>query len=174
MEGTIGTASDDFRPKIYGLLGMNFFRINDLENAKKYTELALSDCERTGDRKGMVIYTENLKILVSRDSDSVAQCRRQVAKAQDLSDHLQYEYSNKILLETLINIEQNPDLRYYRSKVYGLIGSNNFRLGDMQHAKHYTELAINDCETDGDVKGIRIYKENLRVILEKIGGCTTK
>jgi len=109
--------------------------------------------------------------LTFRQRDGLAydivQCRKQVAKAQDFSDNLQYEYSNKLLERILIDIELNPELRCYRSKVYGLMGSNNFRLGDLQHARWRTELAIRDCESDGDDTGIGIYKENLQIISKK-------
>jgi tetratricopeptide (TPR) repeat protein len=167
MQGITGRAIDEYRPKVYGLLGTNFFRINNLSKARQYTEHALTDCERTGDRGGVAAYTENLAIILAADPESsVAQCRKNIAKAQDLSDQMRYEYSNTILREVLADIKQNPELRSYRSKVYGLMGLNHFRLDDLQHAKKYTELAVHDCEADGDDKGIRIYKENLRVISE--------
>jgi tetratricopeptide (TPR) repeat protein len=175
LEGTMGSAVDDLRPKTYGKLGTNFFRLNDLNRARKYTELALSGCELTGDKEGITIYKKNLAVLLgaSNPNSSVVQCRKQVVKAQDFSDHLQYEYSNKLLEMVLIDIELNPELRCYRSKVYGLMGSNNFRLGDLQHARRRTELAIRDCESDGDDTGIRIYKENLQIISKKEVGVNT-
>ena len=121
------------------------------------------ECKRTGDRQGIAIYTENLAfcLAAAKPNTLATQCRKQIAKAQNLSDQLRYEYSNKILREVLIDIEQFPELQCYRSKTYGLIGSNNFRLGNVQDAKQYTELAIQDCKKDGGDKGTRIYEENL-------------
>jgi hypothetical protein len=44
------------------------------------------------------------------------------------------------------------------------MGSNYYRLDDMQHAKDYTELAIQSCREDSDDKGVRVYTENLKVV----------
>lgn len=165
MQGSLGSAIDDSRPKVYGLLGTNFFRMDDPGQARKYTELALRDCERTGDQEGVSIYTENLATLLAADPEcALAQCRRKIARAQDLSDQLRYAESTALLHAALGDIEQNPELRSYRSKVHGLMGSNFFRLGETARARELTERAVQDCEADRDDKGVRIYRENLRVI----------
>ena len=160
-----GSAVDRYRPKIYGLLGSNYFRMEDFGKAKRYTDLALADCERTGDREGVSVYTDTLATLLAADSNSqAAHCRKTIAKAQDFSDELQQERSNGLLREVIKEIEKNPELRFYRAKVYGLMGSNYYHLDDMQHAREYTELAIKICKAEGDDKGVRIYKENLNAI----------
>ena len=83
MEGCVGSAKDELRPKIYGLIGTNFFRINDLSKAREYTEIALFECKRTGDRQGIAIYTENLAfcLAVAKPNTLATQCRKQIAKA---------------------------------------------------------------------------------------------
>jgi hypothetical protein len=53
----------DYRPKIYGLLGLNYYKTNDLVEAKRYTELALKDCASFDDLEGSSIYQENLRII---------------------------------------------------------------------------------------------------------------
>lgn len=165
MRGSTGTAIDELRPKIYGLLGTNYFRMEDLANARHYTELALMDCERTGDLEGVAVYTENLAMLLTTESNSpTAHCRKTIAKAQDFSDQFRYERSNALLRDVIEDIKANTELRPYRSKVYGLMGSNYYRLDDIQHAKDYTELAIQSCKEDGDDKGVRVYTENLKVV----------
>ncbi len=165
MRKSIGSAINQFRPKVYGLLGTNYFRMEDFAKARQYTELALVDCERTSDREGVAVYTENLAVLLAKDSSApAAHCRKTIAKAQDFSDELRYEHSNALLREVIEDIEADPELRPYRSKAYGLMGSNYYWLDDMQNAKDYTELAIQACKEDRDDKGVRVYKENLKVV----------
>jgi tetratricopeptide (TPR) repeat protein len=165
MGGCVGSAIDTLRPKIYGLLGTNHFRTGEFVKAREYTELALADSERTNDRQGVAVYTENLATLLAMDANSpAAHCRKTIAKAQDLSDKLWYERSNVLLREVSEAIEVHPELRSYQSKVYGLMGFNYFRLGEIQHARDYTERAMQYCREDRDHKGVRVYAENLKVI----------
>jgi tetratricopeptide (TPR) repeat protein len=165
MKGAWGSAIDEYRPKIYGWLGTNYFRLDNLGQSGRYFELALRDCERTGDRKGVVIYSENLQSLLAANPESVfTEVRKDIAKAQDLSDSLRYEDSNSILQKVLDNMNRDTAAQAYRPKVHGLLGSNYFRLGDLQRAREQTEQALEECERVGDDDGIRIYKENLRVI----------
>jgi hypothetical protein len=165
MEGASGSAVDRYRPKIYGQLGVNAFRLGDYAAARRFTELALADCERTGDEKGVEVYAQNLATLSAVDADGpTAQCRRAVVKAQQLSDGMRYEYSNEILGDVLRSIEANPALLTYRAKARGLMGLNFYRVGDLARAREFTELALGDCDKGGDQAGARIYRENLRVI----------
>ncbi len=52
----------------------------------------------------------------------------------------------------------------YQVNRRGLLGSNYFRLGDLQRAREHTERALEECEKNGDDDGVRIYRDNLRVI----------
>lgn len=164
MHGTIGNAIDELRPKVYGQLGTNYFHSGDLAAARRYTLLALEECERTGDQDGVAVYTENLATLAAREDGPTATCRRTIAQAQRLSDGMQYEYSNALLQGVLSDIEQTPALRSFRAKVHGLMGSNHYQVRDFENALMSTEAAMLDCEANGDAKGTRIYRENLRVI----------
>jgi hypothetical protein len=49
--------------KIYGLLGLNHFRLGSLPTARRYTELALTECRRRRDLVGDSVYTANLKAI---------------------------------------------------------------------------------------------------------------
>ena len=63
--GKLETTSelDEYRPKVFGLLGMNFFRINDLQQAWHFTSLAIPESVRQGDAKATMIYTANLDVI---------------------------------------------------------------------------------------------------------------
>jgi hypothetical protein len=169
MENFEGSAIDQYRPRVYGLLGTNCFSLRDLPNARKYTALALEDCRRTGDEEGVRTYTENMA-LFSGDSRAatlpVVRVRKEIARAQDLSDDVRYEESNAVLEAVLreMNSLQVGSQESFRCKLYGLLGLNLFRLGQMTDARHYTELALKHCKQDGDEEGVRIYSRNIAVI----------
>jgi hypothetical protein len=174
MENNTGSAVDQYRPKVYGLLGTNYFWLRDLPNARKYTVLALEDCRRTGDEEGVRTYTENMALFSSGtdhgDSQAatlpVIRFRKEIARAQDLSDEVRYDESNEVLDAVLREMNSLPvgSQEAFRGKLYGLLGLNFFRLGKMADAGHYTELALKHCKQDGDEEGVRIYSSNIAVI----------
>jgi tetratricopeptide (TPR) repeat protein len=53
----------EYRGKIYGLLGLNWFRLSDREKAQRYTELALAACTSKSDEEGVRIYSVNLGVI---------------------------------------------------------------------------------------------------------------
>ncbi|GAB3474191.1 hypothetical protein [Amycolatopsis cihanbeyliensis] len=55
--------SDHYLGKVYGLTGLNHFRLGDLAAAHDYTSRAVAECERAGDRAGVTIYTTNLRAI---------------------------------------------------------------------------------------------------------------
>lgn len=57
VEGTAGTR---YLGKIYGLLGLNSFRLDDVPSAERFTQRALSECRDRQDYAGERIYTANL------------------------------------------------------------------------------------------------------------------
>ena len=174
MENMEGNAIDRYRGKVYGLLGANCFSLRDLPNARKYTALALEDCRRTGDEEGVQTYTENMALFSSGadhgDSQTatlpVARFRKEIARAQDLSDDVRYDESNDVLEAVLREMNSLPvgSQESFRGKLYGLLGLNLFRLGKMTDAGRYTELALRHCKQDGDEEGVRIYSRNIAVI----------
>jgi hypothetical protein len=174
MENYIGSAMDQYRPKVYGLLGTNYFWLRDLSNARKYTLLALEDCRRTGDEEGVRTYTENMALFSSGSDHGDSQAatppvirfRKEIARAQDLSDEVRYEESNEVLEAVLRKMNSLPvgSQEAFRGKVYGLLGLNLFRLGQMTDSRQYTELALKHCKQDGDEDGVRIYTLNIAVI----------
>jgi len=162
MEGTHGTAVDAFRPKVLGVLGVSYFRVQEHSQARNYIERALNECKRIGDAEGVVIYAENLSTVLAADPASPTRgFRREIAKAQDLSDTVRYELSNRILAAMVDDLAEHLSLR---AKAHGLMGSNYFRLDDLNAAREFTARAIKDCQDVSDEKGIQIYTENLRVI----------
>jgi tetratricopeptide (TPR) repeat protein len=164
---------DDYRPKVFGLVGSNFFKLGDRDQALKYTELALNECKRSGDAEGVRVYTENLRVLSaaifaeSADQESVRlrRIRSAIARAQDLSDSARFDLSSSVLDEVLNDIGADKNAAAeYRGKVYGLLGLNSYRLGQIESARSYTEKALEECDTTSDVEGIRVYTANLRTI----------
>jgi hypothetical protein len=170
IHGAVGSAIDSIRPKTLGLLGMNYFRLQDISSAQQYTEMALAQCDAVGDRDGILVYTENLATMLTPDSNSIAgSCRTAIAKAQDLADQHQFQRSNALLIDALDDIVANHELARYQAKVCGLLGSNHYRLDAFELAERYTVEAIQRCQKDDDVPGARIYTENLRVIKAAAG-----
>ena len=175
MEGASGGFIDEYRPKIYGLLGVNFFNLGDIEMAQQYTQLALQECERLGDEEGAGIYRDNLKSLLASYAaelgaagEHILHVRAEIAKAQDLSDGLAYRASNRMLLE-LIKKYSAGELEGYLPKIYGLLGSNYHRLDELDEAQEYTRLAVEESRSGRDPDGVRIYQANLKVIERKKG-----
>ncbi|WP_433525268.1 hypothetical protein ACQPZ2_09920 [Nocardia pseudovaccinii] len=49
--------------KVYGLLGLNCFRLNEMTEAKRYTERAVTECRNRNDHFGDRIYSANLTVI---------------------------------------------------------------------------------------------------------------
>lgn len=174
MEGAQGPAVDDYRPKVYGMLGTNFFSSGNRHEALKYTQLALEECQRIGDAEGVRAYSENLRVLAAAASaesgdEASARLRRirgTIARAQDLSDEARFDLSNSVLDEALADIDTAGETigAEYRGKLYGLLGLNYFRLNDRSRARSYTEKALEACRAANDSEGVRVYTANLSFI----------
>jgi tetratricopeptide (TPR) repeat protein len=174
MKGAEGSAIDDYRPKILGLIGSNYFHLGNADEALRYTKAALEECRRSGDASGVRIYTENLQVLsVAASADSldeksvrVRRIRASIARAQDLSDEARYDLSNSILEEVLaeIGLSGKTTGAEYRGKVFGLLGLNCYRLANYEPARTYTENALKECSAAEDADGIRVYTANLAAI----------
>ncbi|HKI00785.1 MAG TPA: hypothetical protein VKK31_02280 [Thermoanaerobaculia bacterium] len=177
MEGARGPAVDDYLPKVFGLLGSNFFRLGNPRQALEYTQLALEDCQRSGDAEGVRVYAENLRVLAAAASaesgeEASARLRRirgGIARAQDLSDDARFDLSNSVLDEVLTEIGSADEATgaEYRGKIYGLLGLNHFRLNDSACARSYTERALEECDAASDSEGIRVYTANLSLLALK-------
>jgi hypothetical protein len=66
LDSINGGAGLEYRGKIYGLLGLNWFKLANKEKAQFYTELALAECMSKSDEQGIRIYGANLG-LIRRD-----------------------------------------------------------------------------------------------------------
>lgn len=175
MKGASGTFIDVNRPKMYGLLGVNFFKLGDLEAAKSYTSQALDECERTGDDEGAGIYRENLSstmtALAARFEGAAGKkefnLRQEIARAQDLADGLNYQASTTLLNEAMLRYDP-PILNAYLPKILGLLGSNHYYSGDLVAAQTLTRRALEASQANQDQNGTCIYKANLDVITKRL------
>lgn len=96
----------------------------------------------------------------------IARLRKEIGRAQDLSDDARYDESNDVLEAVLREMNALPagSQESFRGKLYGLLGLNLFCLGRMTDAARYTELALKHCTDNGDEAGVRIYRANIAVI----------
>jgi hypothetical protein len=171
MEGAHGPIVDDYRPKVYGLLGTNAFHLGQPDEAMRFTTHALEDCRRSGDAAGVRAYTENRRVLAvaamaeSYDEHSVRvrRIRASIARAQDLSDDARFDQSNDILGDVIADIMSAGDGpgSEYAAKAFGLCGLNCLRIGDAAGARGHTITALAHCRTSGDADGVRVYTANL-------------
>lgn len=173
MDGCSGTAIDYLRSRVLGRLGTNAFRTGNMGKAREYAERARDDCARTGDRNGVRVYRENLQAvrvveIRSTGSEIGTQLTRimtEVVKVQELSDMGRYRRSNELLHELLNSMARGVGQpEDYLGKMYGLIGSNYFKLHDKERAREFTEMALRECERVGDDYGVMIYTSNLDTI----------
>jgi hypothetical protein len=164
-------AVKDIRPKVAGLLGANALAAGDVDEAQRWNDQALAECEALGDRDGVRTYRENAELLdvlvLSRahplEGARVIACRRAIAQAQDFSDDGECERSTAILTEVLAGLDR-VSMQRYRAKVLGQLGWNAVRTGDLGAARRNTETALAECRTSGDEDGVRIYSANLAEI----------
>jgi hypothetical protein len=63
VEKIATTECEEYRPKVLGLLGSNFFRMHEFAQARHFTSLAILEATRQGDGKATMIYTANLDVI---------------------------------------------------------------------------------------------------------------
>ncbi|RYE42527.1 MAG: hypothetical protein EOP24_32340 [Hyphomicrobiales bacterium] len=54
---------DRYRGKLCGLIGLNLYRLGEVDGARAWTQSALQVCRDTEDMHGVTIYTENLRVM---------------------------------------------------------------------------------------------------------------
>ena len=88
------------------------------------------------------------------------------AEATNLADAGERQASMSIVLAILDEMQGTfgPDVDYVRTKAYGLLGTNLFRLGDLDGAEVATQRALEDAERQSDRETVRIYTENLAIV----------
>jgi tetratricopeptide (TPR) repeat protein len=166
MQGASGSAIDDLRPKVLGMIGTNHFHDGRIDLARQMSRQALEACQQVGDEQGVSVYQQNLQLLESmstEDDVSVAQLYR----AQDLSDQGRYEASNAILKGMALDVAS-----IVTCKVHGLLGANYFWLGDRGPAERHAQEAFKMAERIGDPDACRVYSYNLTRIRELEGQAT--
>jgi hypothetical protein len=174
MEGATGPLVDHLRSRALGTLAENALAARDYASLRTYTAQALAAAHDARDGDGVREFTENFDMIDAIDAyvrhsgltGDLLQCRERIARAQRLSDDASYAASTLVLRDVEAGLERDQDgvCRRYRAKVWGLLGLNCYRLGDVIGARTYTERALEECTAKRDREGIRIYKANLDVI----------
>jgi tetratricopeptide (TPR) repeat protein len=175
MEGATGTAVVNLRPKILGRLGFNALHEQDHAAALNYTARAYDACLAAEDEEGIVAYYENLmslRVIQALDAEPergqrLLDVRRLIARAQDSADAGRYHASINMLSQALSVIQSQNDDELFRAllpKIYGLLGFNEYKLGNSAKAREHSALALKESETIGDMDGVRIYTANLEAI----------
>jgi hypothetical protein len=174
MEGCSGSGIDDLLPKVLGRLGSNAFYMDDMATALAYTKRALEACGRTEDHEGVRIYRDNLQIfetvgILSSGNESAVYLSSvidSIENAQRLSDKGRYMKSNVTLQKLLMSLSKNKTQsgNAYRGKIYGLMGSNYFKLGDGKQAQKLMNMALKECKRVEDGYGSKVYAFNLEKI----------
>jgi hypothetical protein len=167
-----GSLVQSLSAKVFGLLGSNYLKLTQIDKAKEYTEYAINECNLHGDATGVTVYEQNLALIQAynvcqRDKHHpLIEIRSELVKAQKLSDKGDYNRSNALLINVLekVTISNNPFIKKYECKVYGLEGLNYFRLKKISRAKKLTKLALQKAEHTKDRVGLVIYNSNLKTI----------
>ncbi len=145
-------------PKALGLLGRNWFRAGDLDQARTFTEQALEACVESGDLEGVEIYRANLQVLDRSQAGGDFAPIAEILHAQSLSDQGRFELSNRVL-----EAHDGGD-EYWVAKVRGLMGLNYYWLGNFDAARRFTREAIQVSDAVGDIEGARVYRANLQLL----------
>ena len=174
MKTATGGFITEYLPRVYGWLGSNTFHLGDLQAADMYTRQAIAACEPGCRAEITGIYRDNLlsvqTAIAVRAQGSAASpeflLRGQISRAQDLADGLRYQASIALLLQAM-ETSDTALLQPYRPKIFGLLGSDYYFLGDLTRAKEYTAQALEASRENQDDQGIRVYQVNLEVISKK-------
>jgi hypothetical protein len=175
LERAHGPAVDEMRAKLLGLAGTNYFHLGAIDRSRAFTVKALEESRRVRDEIGVRTYVANLRFLNSQPASKDARMidlefdlLKKLDRSQRLSDQSRCKESNE-LLESILRAKEF-DLAVmmdrYRGKIHGLMGQNNFILGDHSMARRCTEAAIQDCRHCGDEDGVRVYTHNLGSITQ--------
>jgi len=175
MEGATGNAIVQFRPKVLGWLGFNALHEQEYAVALDYMSQAHEAKMDAKDEEGLTVYYENLMMLRVIDAlhadpergQRLLAARRLVAQAQDLTDTGRYQASINLLSQAHSMIQSHSDdelLHALLPKIHGLLGFDEYKLGNTEKAEEHTTLAQKESEALGDTEGIRIYSANLEWI----------
>lgn len=174
-EGVSGNAVVNLRPKVLGRLGFNALHQHDYAAALDFTAQAYDASRTAADEEGRVAYYENfmsLRVIHALDAEpergqQLLDVRRHITRAQDSADAGCYQASIDLLFRALSAVQDQKDDELFRAlspKIHGLLGFNEYKLGDAVRARDETALALTEAETVGDADGVRIYTANLEAI----------
>ena len=175
IEKASGTAVTNLKPKIFGRLGFNALHQDDYASAIAYMEDALQGTTAVGDEAGIATYYENLSSLrvihalhaEPERGQRLLALRRLIARAQDAADLGRYHASLELSLQAAAATDSNSGDEVVRAllpKISGLIGFNQYKLGNATEARSHTAAALEQSRAVGDVDGIRIYTANLAAL----------
>ena len=175
MAGASGNVVDNLKPKILGTLATNALHLRDFDNALTYNERAYQACAEVGDQEGLVAYYGNLQSLrlIARlktdpaGSERLLAMRRLVCRAQDLADAGRYSVSLSVLDGVLPEVTAggaDEGARALRPKVHGLVGFNEYRLGNKTRAREQIALALQSAKDCSDLDGARIYTVSIQTL----------
>jgi tetratricopeptide (TPR) repeat protein len=171
IEKSSGSVVDELRPKMYGLVGKAYYLLGNVEEARRFTQRALEDCRRIQDEEGIQAYSSNLRLMTASapapQGQLLRETRTTIARAQRLSDEVEFEKSNEMLLP-LAGPRASSPVSEFQGKIWGLIGLNHFRLQNFKRAERFTQMALEHCRKSEDIDGIRIYSFNLECIADRL------
>jgi len=113
-------------------------------------------------------YPEPLEtIMPAGSANPINRWRYLFIRARQLSDAGDFAASSSELRTLLTDMRGSTGsgVDDIQTKVFGLLGTNAIHLGHIPEALQHTEEALRRCVAAGDREGVRIYTENLDVIL---------
>jgi hypothetical protein len=168
LRASRGTAVDEMLGPALGMAGANAFDRGDMVAARRLTDEALRECERTADVAGVAIYSENLaNLVITTDGDGQGAFRRRLVRAQELHDVGRLIEARTLCLDVIAGVDAVPrdaPERGYRSKAHGLLGMIVYRMHDPTWAEEETRLALEAGQEAGDEAAVVIYTANLDVL----------
>jgi len=147
-----GTLVDKIRSQILGMIGMNKFYLEEVDEARRITTEAMEACTANGDTEGVHIYRNNLRFMDIVDG-RLGEAPRLIAEAQSLTDRCRYAESTQ-MLEGLLETTNDRQLL---CKIYGLLGANALWSGNAETCRQ----RWNEAVATGGVEGARVYGNNL-------------
>ncbi|MEV4921608.1 hypothetical protein [Streptomyces roseoverticillatus] len=158
---------------IHSLLAQCAVRRDDLDTAIEHARCAYDFALRAGQREGSTrgvldaLLTAREVRRSTPDGRRLAACREAITCAQRLSDRARFTDSIRVLHRLRGELDAFPpqsQARGYSGKIYGLLGLNYFRSGDLDRARTWTHRALEECRNRQDRTGEEVYTANLSEI----------
>lgn len=104
--------------------------------------------------------------LTGRADNPIRRWQDTFARADALASTGRYDESTRLLCSMLDELRgaQGNAVDDILPKIYGMLGSNAFHVGDRREAERLTRLALEECRQSGDRGGVSTYTENLHML----------